>query len=134
MNRDWGRVIDSLVSGSPAEWLGFVLVVAAIAVAIAAVTRYRASLRGDADPAAADARLVRHVREMRDRGEVSEDEYRSLKGRIRRPEGGGVSAPDRDDAGGPRNPLLGGDHGRLASGAITKDGLDPEAGPAKAGG
>lgn len=91
MDRDWGRIVDSLLSGSPAEWLGFTAALVAIAVAIIAVTRYRASLRGDADPAAAKALLVRHVREMRDRGEVSEDEYRSLKGRLRRPIGGDVS-------------------------------------------
>ena len=97
MNRNWSRIVDSLLSGSPAEWVGFLVVVVLVGVAIHLVSRYRASLRGDADPAAADAVLVRRVREMRDRGEVSEDEYRSLRGRIRRAGGDDVAAPSADE-------------------------------------
>jgi hypothetical protein len=82
-SRKWDRVLDSLLSGSPVEWIAFLAVASAILAAIWAVARYRASLRGDADPAAADSLLVRQVRELRDRGEVSDSEYRSLKGRLR---------------------------------------------------
>ena len=88
MSRDLARVLEGLLGGSWIEWTVFIVAVVAIAGAAWAVSRYRASLRGDADPAEADAVLVRHVREMRDRGEVSENEYRSLKGRIARPDGG----------------------------------------------
>ena len=83
MKRDLERILDGLLSGSPVDWIVFVALVVAIGVAVWGVGRYRASLRGDADPAAADALLVRQVREMRDRGQVSEEEYRSLKGRVK---------------------------------------------------
>ena len=82
-SRKWDRILDSLLSGSPVEWIAFLVVAFAILGSIWAVARYRASLRGDADPAAAESLLVRQVRELRDRGEVSENEYRSLKSRLR---------------------------------------------------
>jgi hypothetical protein len=59
-----------------------------IAVAVWAVARFRASLRDDADPAAAESHLLRHVRDLRERGDVSEEEYRSLKGRLGPPADG----------------------------------------------
>ena len=82
MNRKWERIVDALASGSPAEWIVFVVLTAVIVGAIVALTRYRSSLRGDADPAADDVLLVRHVRDLRDGGVVSEAEYRSLKSRL----------------------------------------------------
>lgn len=85
MNRNLDRIVDALWSGSPTEWIMFIAVSTVIAGAIWALSRYRLSLRGDADPAAADVLLVRHVRELRDSGAVSEDEYRSLKYRLSPP-------------------------------------------------
>lgn len=85
VNRKLERIVDALWSGSPTEWIVFIAVSTVIAGAIWALSRYRLSLRGDADPAAADALLVRHVRDLRDSGAVSEDEYRSLKCRLSPP-------------------------------------------------
>jgi len=97
VSRNWSRIFDSLLGGSPWEWIGFLVVLILIGLAIVVVSRYRASLRDDADPAAADALLVRRVRELRDRGEVSEDEYRSLRGRIRRAGGDDVATRNADE-------------------------------------
>ena len=72
VNRNLNRIFDALLSGSPTEWIVFVGLLVAIAVASWAVLRYRASLHGDADPAADDALLVRRVRELRDSGEGDE--------------------------------------------------------------
>ena len=68
VSRNLSRVIDGLLSGSPGEWIAFVAVATGIALAAWGVARFRASLRGDADPAVADARLVSLARELRDRG------------------------------------------------------------------
>jgi hypothetical protein len=92
VSRNLNRVFEALLSGSPTEWIVFLAAATGIAVAVWAVARFRASLRGDADPAAADAHLVRLARELRDRGEVSEDEYRSLKGRFGRAGEGDIAA------------------------------------------
>ena len=43
MNRNWDRIVDGLLSGSAAEWMGFIAVVVLIGVSIRAVARYRAS-------------------------------------------------------------------------------------------
>ena len=83
MNAKWNRVAEGLLSGSIAEWVGFIAVVVAIAGAVWIVARYRESLHGDTDPAETDAELIRRIREMRDRGEVSETEFRSLKSQLR---------------------------------------------------
>jgi hypothetical protein len=91
VNRNLTRIFDALLSGSPTEWTVFLSAFALIAFAIWAVSRYRASLRGDADPAAEDAVLVRRIRELRDSGEVSETEYRSLRSRLQ-PLAGDTSA------------------------------------------
>jgi hypothetical protein len=101
VSRDLERLLKGLFGGSWIEWAAFVTAVVVIAGAAWAVSRYRASLHGDADPAAAETNLVRHVREMRDRGEVSESEYRSLKSRIAPPGGG---APRQTDAPRPETP------------------------------
>jgi len=96
VNRNWTRILESLSSGSPTEWIVFMAVLLGLAGAIWALTRYRLSLRGDADPAAEDVRLVRHIRDLRDQGEVSEDEYRSLKYRLGRPAEGTLPEATND--------------------------------------
>lgn len=82
VNRNWERIVEALASGTPAEWIVFILLVVTIVTAIWVLTRYRSSLRGDTDPAVDDALFVRHVRELRNSGAVTEAEYRSLKGRL----------------------------------------------------
>ncbi len=130
MNRNLTRILDALLSGSLTEWIVFLVVLLGTAFAAWAVTRYRASLHGDADPAAEDALLVRRVREMRDRGEVSETEYRSLKSRLRPLAGdtsvGGVTGV-RDQSG--PTPRPGTELQRAsfdASKDHTEEGIDPK--------
>ena len=89
---DVSRVVSYLLDGTPGQWIGFFVLIGVIGTGLWWVIRYRASLHGDSDPAAADALLVRHLREMRHSGEMSDEEYRSLKSRLR-PTGGGILSP-----------------------------------------
>jgi hypothetical protein len=135
VNRNLHRIFDALLSGSPTEWIVFVVVLATIAVATWAVLRYRASLRDDADPAADDALLVHRVRELRDSGDVSDSEYRSVKSRLR-PLAGDTSvggATGLGERGGPP-PRPGTAPDRAPSQASrgkAQDGIDPKTHPAR---
>ena len=90
------RILEHLLQGSLWEWAGLIGFVVLIGSAIWWINRYQASLRGGVDPAENDALLVRHLREMKERGEVSEEEYRSLKSRlVSLPERGLPASPDK---------------------------------------
>lgn len=133
VNRNLNRIFDALLSGSPTEWIVFVGVLVAIAVASWAVLRYRASLHGDADPAADDALLVRRVRELRDSGDVSDSEYRSVRNRLR-PLAGDTSVGGTAGLGerGDPSPRPGTEPDRAPSHASrkeTQDGIDPRTRP-----
>ena len=82
MNSKFEQIFDRFQEGTATEWAVFVIAALAIVGAVWALIRFRSSLHGDADPAAEDVLLVRHVRELRDSGAVSEEEYRSLKKRL----------------------------------------------------
>jgi len=133
VNRNLNRIFEALLSGSPTEWIVFVVVLVTIAVASWAVLRYRASLHGDADPAADDALLVRRVRELRDSGDVSDSEYRSVRNRLR-PLAGDTSVSDATglgERGGP-TPRPGTEPDRAPSHVSrdkTQDGIDPQTRP-----
>jgi hypothetical protein len=122
-----------LLSGSPTEWIVFVVVLVTIAVAIWAVLRYRASLHGDADPAADNAFLARRIRELRDSGDVSDSEYRSVRNRLR-PLAGDTSVSGANGLGerGSPSPLPGNLSKRApsrASRSETQDGIDSKTRP-----
>ena len=104
MNGKWDRVFAKFLEGSPGQWAGFVAAVIAISVAVWWVARYRASLRDDADPAAADAQLALRLRELREGGQVSEAEYRKVRSRLAPPTGQtGPGVPPAGDAAGGRD-------------------------------
>lgn len=135
MNRNLNRIFDALLSGSPTEWIVFVVAVVTIAVAVWAILRYRASLRDDSDPAVEDAVLARRIRELRDSGDVSDSEYRSVRNRLRPLAGdtsvGGIAGTG--ERGGP-TPRPGTEPDREPSHASrgeTQDGIDPKTHPAR---
>ena len=53
-----------------------------VVVAVWLVVRIRAWSRDGEDPAAADHRMLSHLAELRREGNISEEEYRSIKGRL----------------------------------------------------
>ena len=93
------RIVEHLLDGTPTEWIGFIVLVAGIAGAVWCVARYRASLRDDADHEVADHLLAKHVRELHERGEVTTQEYRSLKQRVNLRAEGSKPPTDRSTVG-----------------------------------
>jgi len=76
------------------HWLGLAV---GVIVMIVAVVLIRGWLRDDDDPAHADQQMLREIAELQRRGELSGEEYRSIKGRIvGRMEGQEVSASQRN--------------------------------------
>ena len=55
---------------------------AALVVLIWAIVRVRSRYRDDDDPAAADRSMLLGLGDLRRRGDLSESEYRSIKGRL----------------------------------------------------
>lgn len=61
------------------HWAGLVV---GVIVMIVAVVLIRGWLRDDDDPAIEDQQMLRQIAELQRRGELSGEEYRSIKGRI----------------------------------------------------
>lgn len=61
------------------HWTGLVV---GVIVMIVAVVMIRGWLRDDDDPAHEDQQMLRQIAELQRRGELSGEEYRSIKGRI----------------------------------------------------
>ena len=68
-----------LLEASLLEWIALI---AAVAFAAWLIFRIRARFRGGDDPAAADHGMLMQISELRRRGDLSEEEYRSIKGRL----------------------------------------------------
>jgi hypothetical protein len=68
-----------LLQASLLEWIGLI---AAIAFAVWLIFRIRARFRGGDDPEAVDHGMLMQISELRRRGDLSEEEYRSIKGRL----------------------------------------------------
>lgn len=90
-SEDTGRTIiersnPAVMRKDPAELVQLIWpvlgVVAAIAVLIAVIFRVRAWLRDDDGSAAADHNLLSQYREMLQEGELTEEEFRLIKGRL----------------------------------------------------
>lgn len=64
------------------QWFEFGIAFALLVGGIKALTTYRASWRGDADPSAANSEMLIAMRELTRTGEISEEEYRSVKGLV----------------------------------------------------
>ncbi len=101
----WNRIVGRLTEGSPTEWIGFIVLVVGIAGAAWCIARFRASLQDDAGHEEADFLLAKHVRELHERGDVTSEEFRSLKARInRKADGIGEPPSDRSSVGQHRGP------------------------------
>ena len=69
------------ISSSTWEFVGLAVV---ILVAIWLIVRIRSWSRDGEDPAAAEHQMLSHLAELRREGNLSEEEYRSIKGRLAR--------------------------------------------------
>ena len=69
------------ISSSTWEFVGLAVV---ILVAIWLIVRIRSWSRDGEDPAAADHQMLSHLADLRREGNLSDEEYRSIKGRLAR--------------------------------------------------
>ena len=60
----------------------FLLVALLIAVGVWMLVRVRARFRDNEDPTAADHQMLMQISNLRRQGDLSEEEYRSIKGRL----------------------------------------------------
>ena len=82
--------LEEFLAASAWTWIG--LAVAILALAWVAY-RVREWYRDDADPAASADQLLSEIQEMYDEGDLSDEEYRSIKRRVRAQE----NSPRNDD-------------------------------------
>ena len=68
-----------LVNASLLQWIGLLV---AIVVLVGLIVRIRALLREDTDAAGDDHQLLTSISELHREGDLSEEEYRSIKGRL----------------------------------------------------
>lgn len=68
-----------LVNASLAQWIGLFV---ALGILIALIIRIRTLVREDSDAAADHHELLTSISELHREGDLSEDEYRSIKGRL----------------------------------------------------
>lgn len=68
-----------LINASLGQWIGLLV---AIGVLVGLIVRIRALLREDTDAAADHHELLTSISELHREGDLSEDEYRSIKGRL----------------------------------------------------
>lgn len=69
-------------------------VIVAILVGIWLVASIRSRYRGHEDPAAQSQQMLTHMRDLYRQGDLSEEEYRSIKGRLMGLDRGEESAKD----------------------------------------
>lgn len=74
--------IWELLEGSPREWGWFLGGLAGLAVVLWAFSRFIAWMRDDEDNAAAEQMMLTEISELHRGGDLSEEEYRSIKGRL----------------------------------------------------
>jgi uncharacterized membrane protein len=71
--------LHRLLSESLAVWIGLIFAIVLLAWII---SRVRAWYRDDDDPAGSTQQMLSEIREMYVEGELSEEEFRSIKGRL----------------------------------------------------
>ena len=72
-----------LLEGSPeTPWTTFVVAFAAIAFATWILVKLTVRMRGGDDPAVDDHTMLTRIGELRREGDLTDDEYRSIKGRL----------------------------------------------------
>lgn len=64
------------------SWWFFAIVLVVLVFFIAVIARLTTQVTGDADPAECDREMLNVVRELHSRGELSADEFRSIKSRL----------------------------------------------------
>lgn len=67
------------VAASPGQWIPILVV---LGVLIGVIAWLRVRFRDDDDPAEESLELLNQFRELRQRGELTEDEFRSIKSRL----------------------------------------------------
>ncbi len=72
-------VISKLLSATYWEWLVLIVV---LIVLVRLVIWIKASLREDDDPSSIDHQMLVEITELQRQGEITETEYRSIKGRL----------------------------------------------------
>jgi hypothetical protein len=77
--RGHDSLILKLLQASWLEWLGLIV---AVGVAVWLIFRIRAWFRDGEDPAADDHGMLMQITELRRQGGLSDEEFRSIKGRL----------------------------------------------------
>jgi len=72
-------IISKILSATVWEWLVLVVV---LIVLVRLVVWIKASLREDDDPSSIDHQMLVEITELQRQGEITETEYRSIKGRL----------------------------------------------------
>lgn len=82
MRDEKDSLLWKFLEASPTDWLIFFLSLVAIIAACWTIIRVTTWFRDDADPAEGDQRLLMQFRELHRQGDLSDEEYRSIKGRL----------------------------------------------------
>ncbi len=64
------------------SWLQFLAAAACLVVLIWAIVRLLAKVNDDVDPAEADREMLQAINDLRREGDLTEDEFRSIKGQL----------------------------------------------------
>ena len=91
MNRIQDTLLWKLLDASALQWIGLFV---ALVVLVGLVVRIRAWFREETDSAADDHELLTSISEMHREGDLTEDEYRSIKGRLVRKLGDQIRAEE----------------------------------------
>ena len=78
--------ISGLLEGSLWEWVGFIACLFAVVVLIWLVVRVRTWLRDDAGSAADNSEMWKQLKDLKQQGHLSEEEFRSINSRMFNPE------------------------------------------------
>ena len=76
---DGGELFLRFLNASLLEWSVLIVL---IAVAAWSIFRIRAWYRDGEDPAASDNEMLSQLRDLHQQGDLSDEEYRSIKGRL----------------------------------------------------
>ena len=82
MRRPEDSILWQLLEGSPVEWAKFLGALVALGILVWAIVRVVSRLRDGKDPAASENLMLTQIGELRREGHLTDDEYRSIKGRL----------------------------------------------------
>ncbi|QDT65289.1 hypothetical protein [Calycomorphotria hydatis] len=78
----WKELGLAMSKGTPLEWVLFGTATLFVISAIFGLFKFRESWRGDTDPAVTNAEMLVQLRELVDQGELTDEEYRSVRSRV----------------------------------------------------